>query len=171
MYGLGIRHVGESTAELLARRFRSLDALAGAAREELEEVEGVGPRVAESIEAFFGAPRNRELVARLRARGIDPVEEAPPAPPAETGGGAVRGRTFVLTGTLPAMTRDEARARIQAAGGRVSGSVSGKTDYVVAGENAGSKLAKARELGVDVLDEAGLDALLAAAAGEAGAEP
>ena len=170
VYGLGIRHVGESTAELLARRFRSLDVLAGAAREELEEVEGVGPRVAESIEAFFGAPRNRELVARLRARGIDPVEEAPPAPPAETGGGAVRGRTFVLTGTLLAMTRDEAKTRIQAAGGRVSGSVSGKTAYVVAGENAGSKLEKARALGIEVLDEAGLEALLAAAGG-AGDEP
>ena len=172
VYGLGIRHVGERTAELLAARFRSLDGLAGASPEDLEGVEGVGPRIAESIRTFFAAPRNRELVARLRSRGIDPVEEAPPRTPAEgSGAGAVQGRTFVLTGTLQRMTRAAAGERIRALGGAVSGSVSRRTNYVVAGEKAGSKLEKARALGIDVLDEDGLDVLLGAAGGETGDRP
>ena len=159
VYGLGIRHVGARTAELLAERFRSLDGLAAASPEALESVEGVGPRIAESIRTFFTAPRNRELIARLRACGVNPVTEEPPVAPADKPS-PVRGKTFVLTGTLPVMTRDEARERIQAAGGRVSGSVSRKTDYVVAGETPGSKLEKARALAIEVLDEAGLQALL-----------
>ena len=159
VYGLGIRHVGERTAGLLAERFRSLDELAAASPDELEGVEGVGPRMAESIRAFFDAARNRELIARLRERGVKPLTvEAPPAPAATPS--AVRGKTFVLTGTLSVMTRDEAKARIQAAGGRVGGSVSRKTDYLVAGENPGSKLEKAAALAIEVLDEAGLETLL-----------
>ena len=169
VYGLGIRHVGERTAELLAERFRSLNDLAAASPDELEGVEGVGPRMAESIRAFFDAARNRELIARLRERGVKPLTVEAPSPPAAAAS-AVRGRTFVLTGTLPVMTRDEARARIQAAGGRVSGSVSRKTDYVVAGESPGSKLDRARALAVEVLDEGGLQGLLQSADGEAGDE-
>lgn len=170
VYGLGIRHVGARTAELLAERFRSLDSLGAASPEELEGVEGVGPRIAESIRTFCTAPRNRELIARLRECGVNPVTEEPPAAPADEPS-PVRGKTFVLTGTLPVMTRGEARARIQAAGGKVSGSVSRRTDYVVAGESPGSKLEKARALAVEVLDEAGLQALLEGAGGEAGDEP
>ena len=170
VYGLGIRHVGERTAELLAERFRSLDGLARAPREELEGVDGVGPRIAESIQAFFGAPRNRELVERLRARGIDPLKEAP-QPASEEAGDGIHGRTFVLTGTLQRMTRAAAGERIRSLGGTVSGSVSRKTDYVVAGENPGSKLQKAKALGVEVLDEAGLEALLGTAAGQIEDEP
>ncbi len=170
VYGLGIRHVGERTAELLADRFRSLDGLAAASPDELEGVEGVGPRIAESIRAFFAGPRNRQLIARLRDRGVNPVAEEPPAAPAGAPG-AVRGKTFVLTGTLERMPRAAVAERIRAAGGTVSGSVSGRTDYVVAGANPGSKLAKAKALGVGVLDEVGLDGLLATAAEETGDEP
>lgn len=159
VYGLGIRHVGARTAELLAARFGRLGALAEASVDELEAVEEVGPVIAESVRAFFAAGGNRVLIERLRQAGVDPVEASPPvsedaAPP------ALAGKTFVLTGTLPAMTRAEAKARIEALGGRVAGSVSGNTDYVVAGESPGSKLDKARQSGVAVLDEAGLRALL-----------
>ena len=170
VYGLGIRHVGERTAELLAERFRSLDGLGAASPEELASVEGVGPRIAESIRAFFAAPRNRQLIARLRERGVNPLAEKPPAVPAEKPS-PVRGKAFVLTGTLEGMTRAAAGERIRAAGGTVSGSVSRKTDYVVAGENPGSKLAKAKALGVEVLNEDGLDALLEAGAAQTGDEP
>ena len=167
IFGLGIRHVGERTAALLAERFRTLDRMAAASAEELEQVAEVGPRIAESIRAFFAAPRNRDLIERLRGHELnfgevsEDVDRATP----------LAGKVFVLTGTLPVMTRDEARARIQAAGGRVSGSVSRKTDYVVAGESPGSKLDRARALAVDVLDEAGLQALLGSEGGEAGDEP
>lgn len=171
VYGLGIRHVGARTAELLAERFRSLDGLAAASPEALASVEGVGPRIAESIRTFFTAPRNRQLIARLRECGVNPVtEEEPPVAPADKPS-PVRGKTFVLTGTLPVMTRDEAKGRIQAAGGRVSGSVSRKTDYVVAGESPGSKLEKARALAVEVLDEAGLETLLRTTGAGTGDEP
>ena len=156
IFGLGIRHVGERTAALLAERFRTLDRLAAASAEELEEVAEVGPRIAESIRAFFAAPRNRDLIERLRGHELNfgqVSEDVGRATP-------LAGKIFVLTGTLPLMTRDEARARIQAAGGRVSGSVSRRTDYVVAGEAPGSKLEKARALAIEVLDEAGLQALL-----------
>ena len=170
VYGLGIRHVGERTAELLAERFRSLDGLAAASAEELEGVEGVGPRIAESIRTFFAAPRNRQLIARLRECGVNPLAEEPPAAPAEPPSRA-RGKTFVLTGTLERTRRAAAAERIRAAGGTVSGSVSGRTDYLVAGENPGSKLAKAQTLGVEVLDESGLDALLGTVAARTGDEP
>jgi DNA ligase (NAD+) len=170
VYGLGIRHVGERTAELLAEHFGSLDGLAAASTEELQGVEGVGPRIAESIRAFFAASRNRQLVARLRERGVNPMAEESPAAPAEMLSSA-RGKTFVLTGILERMPRAAAAERIRAAGGTVSGSVSRKTDYLVAGENPGSKLAKANTLGVDVLDEDGLDALLGTGDEETGDEP
>ena len=152
IYGLGIRHVGARTAELLASHFRSLTALAEASAEELEAVEEVGPTIAESVRTFFAAEGNRAQIERLRRAGVDPVVETPiagdDAPP------ALAGKTFVLTGTLEAMTRTEAKARIEALGGRVVGSVSRNTDYVVAGESPGSKKQKADKLGVAVIDEA-----------------
>ncbi len=150
LYGLGIRFVGERTAQLLADAFGSMDALMEASREELERVHEVGPRVAEAIAEFFTEARNRELVERLRAAGLQFTAER------RKQSSLLEGKAFVLTGTLPTLTREEAKERIEQAGGRVSGSVSKKTSYVVAGEEAGSKLEKARELKVPVLDEAGL---------------
>ena len=150
VYGLGIRHVGERTAELLAERFASIDALAAASTEHLEEVEEVGPRIAESIRAFFQSDRNWDLIKRLRWHGLRLEEESPPdRRPADA---AAAGKVFVLTGTLANMPREEASARIKAAGGKVTGSVSRKTDYVVAGESPGSKLQKAMQLEVEVID-------------------
>ena len=158
LFGLGIRHVGDRTASLLADHFGSLDAIASASTEELEQVEEVGPRIAESIRNFFGASMNRDLVQRLRGHGLrfqeDAGDDREPHPFA--------GRVFVLTGTLDGMTRDEARARIDEAGGKVGGSVSRNTDFVVAGDKPGSKLRKAEQLGVVVIDEAGLLEILAA---------
>jgi DNA ligase (NAD+) len=159
VYALGIRHVGEATAKDLARHFGRLDDLIAADERALLEVSDVGPVLAQSIARFFAEPHNREVIAQLRAAGVHWPEHAPvrdaPAP------GPLAGLTLVLTGTLPALTRDDAKAMIEAAGGKVSGSVSKKTDYVVAGEEAGSKLERARELGIRVLDEAGFRALLA----------
>jgi DNA ligase (NAD+) len=152
---LGIRFVGERTAQLLARHFGSLEAMENASAEELQQVEEVGPRVSEAIREFFAEEKNRELVARFRAAGLRMTEEIKPKGPQP-----LAGQTFVLTGTLPTLTRDEAKARIEAAGGKVSGSVSKKTSYVVAGEEAGSKLDKARDLGVAVIDEAALVQML-----------
>ncbi|HVZ17842.1 MAG TPA: NAD-dependent DNA ligase LigA, partial [Terriglobales bacterium] len=156
IYGLGIRFVGERTAQFLAEHFGSMDALIEAATLEeaeasivkLEEVEEVGPRIAESIRDFFGEPSNVELVERLRQAGLQFKGKK------KERGTALAGKTFVLTGTLPNYSRDEMKKMIEDAGGRVSGSVSKKTDYVVAGADAGSKLDKARELGVTVIDEA-----------------
>jgi DNA ligase (NAD+) len=155
IYALGIRHVGESTARDLARHFASIDAVMDASEEELLQVGDVGPVVASSICQFFAEPHNREVVEALRAAGVH-WREGKVARPA----GTLAGKTFVLTGTLPHWTRDDARERIEAAGGKVAGSVSRKTDYVVAGTEAGSKLDKARELGVAVIDEDQLKALL-----------
>jgi DNA ligase (NAD+) len=162
IYGLGVRFVGERTAELLAEHFGSMDALMAAASgedeekalEELEEVAEVGPRIAESIREFFLEPRNRELVERLSGAGLQFKGKK------KQRGTKLAGKTFVLTGTLPNYSRDEAKKKIEDAGGKVSGSVSKKTDYVVAGADAGSKLDKARELGVEVIDEDGLNELL-----------
>lgn len=148
IYGLGIRHVGEHLSELLAQHFRSLDALMNATEEELLKVEEVGPTVAQSILLFFRDERNREMIHKLRAAGVTIVEEAAPGAT-----GPLAGKTFVFTGTLKNMSRGQAEALVQAAGGRVSSSVSRKTDYVVAGEEPGSKLEKARVLGVTVLSE------------------
>ena len=158
IFALGIRHVGERTAELLAEHFGMLDALRTATPEQLEEVAEVGPRIAESVQQFFAADRNRDLLDRLHAAGVRP----PGAAPRATGAGApLAGKTFVLTGTLPTLTRDEAKRLIVGAGGTVAGSVSAKTDYVVAGDNPGAKLQRAEALGVAVLDEAGLRTLVA----------
>ncbi|MCU0226441.1 MAG: NAD-dependent DNA ligase LigA [Bryobacterales bacterium] len=154
---LGIRFVGERTAQFLAAAFPSMDALMAASEEDLQRAEEIGPKVARSIRDYLDDPHNRALVDRLRAAGLQFTFDAPP-PKAMLEG--VAGKTFVLTGTLPTMTRDDAKARIEEAGGKVTGSVSKKTDYVVAGDEAGSKLDKARTLGVPVLDEAGLLALL-----------
>ena len=155
IYALGIRHVGESTAKSLAKHFGNLDALLDATEEQILAVDDIGPVVAQSILSFLHDTINRELVAQLRASGIHWEEGEP-----EQRSQHLAGKTFVLTGTLPTLKRDEAAAMIEAAGGKVSGSVSKKTSFVVAGEEAGSKLAKAEELGVAILDEAGLLDLL-----------
>jgi DNA ligase (NAD+) len=157
LVALGIPHVGETVAELLAGRFGDLDPLMSASRETLEETPGIGPTIAESIVSFFADEKNRAEVARLRELGVRWQRTAP----RRSGEGPLAGRTFVLTGTLARMTRAEAKQRIQAAGGKVTSTVSKKTDYVVAGSEPGSKLDKARELGVEVIDEDGLAALLA----------
>lgn len=157
LFGLGIRHVGESTARDLARHFGQLDAIMDASVEQLLQVPDVGPIVAESVHAFFQQPHNREVIEQLRACGVR-WEEGEPAVQAPK---PLAGKTVVLTGTLPTLTRDEAKDLLEAAGAKVAGSVSKKTDYVVAGAEAGSKLDKARELGVAVLDEDGLKDLLA----------
>jgi DNA ligase (NAD+) len=154
LMGLGIRFVGERTAELLAQEFGSIDAVMAAGAEELERVEEVGPRISAAILEFFGQEKNRELVEHLRAAGVKMTAEE------KHRSTQLAGLTFVLTGTLPTLTRDEAKARIEAAGGKISGSVSKKTSFVVAGEEAGSKLDKAQALKVPVLDEEGLAKLL-----------
>ena len=156
LFGLGIRHVGEATAKDLARHFGQLDAIMDATVEQLLEVNDVGPTVAQSIRTFFDQPHNREVVEQLRACGVHWEEGAP----AERAAQPLAGKTFVLTGTFPTLRREQAKEMLEAAGAKVAGSVSKKTDYVVAGEEAGSKLDKARELGVAVIDEAGMLALL-----------
>jgi DNA ligase (NAD+) len=162
IFGLGIRHVGEATARDLARHFGSLDALLSADREALLEVPDVGPVLAESIARFVAEPHNREGIEQLRAAGV----HWPEGPPQRDEAGALAGRIFVLTGTLPTLSRDDAKALIEAAGGKVAGSVSKKTDYVVAGEEACTKLAKARELAVPIIDETELLQITARAAGD-----
>jgi DNA ligase (NAD+) len=163
LYGLGIRHVGETTAKDLAKHFGSLDRLLDATEEQLLQVNDVGPVVAQSLHTFLQQPHNREVIEQLRAAGISWEEGEGTA--ANTAPQPLAGKTFVLTGTLPTLSRDDAKEMIEAAGGKVSGSVSKKTHYVVAGEEAGSKLEKARELGVQVIDEAGLLELLGSVPG------
>jgi len=157
LFGLGIRHVGEATAKELARHFGQLDAIMDASVEALSEVNDVGPVVAQSIHTFFEQPHNREVVEQLRACGLS-WEEGEPAARAPQ---PLVGKTFVLTGTFPTLSRDQAKDLLEAAGAKVAGSVSKKTDYVVAGAEAGSKLEKAQALGVAVIDEAGMLAMLA----------
>ena len=156
IFGLGIRHVGEATAKALARHFGQLDAIMAASPEQLLEVDDVGPVVAQSIRTFFDQPHNREVVEQLRVCGVTWTE----GEPAERAPQPLAGLTLVITGTLPTLGRDEAKDKVEAAGGKVAGSVSKKTDYVVAGAEAGSKLTKALELGVKVIDENQLMELL-----------
>lgn len=157
LFGLGVRHVGEVAAQTLARHFGSIDRLMDASAEEIATVRGIGAVMAEALHAWLAEPRNREVVEKLRAAGVELTEEA--AAPAE---GPFSGLTFVITGTHPTMTRPELTEFIERRGGRVTGGVTGKTDYLVAGEDAGSKLAKARELGVKEISEAELVALVEA---------
>jgi len=154
IYGLGIRFVGERTAQFLAEHFGNMQDLVKASEEELQQVEEVGPRIAKSIVEFFAEPKNRELVDELRAAGLTLKGKK------KERGTKLSGKTFVLTGTLANYSRDEAKKMIEDAGGKVTGSVSKKTDYVVAGTDAGSKLDKAKELGVKVIDEKGMEALV-----------
>ncbi|WP_322469148.1 NAD-dependent DNA ligase LigA [Hydrogenophaga sp. SNF1] len=162
LFGLGIRHVGEATAKDLARHFGGLDRIMDASVDELLQVNDVGPVVAQSIRTFFEQPHNREVVEQLRAAGVHwPENEGEHNTPQP-----LLGKTFVLTGSFPTLKREDAKAMLEAAGAKVAGSVSKKTDYVVAGEEAGSKLDKARELGVAVIDEAAMLALLATPAQE-----
>jgi DNA ligase (NAD+) len=155
IFALGIRFVGERTGQLLADHFSSLDKLAKASEAELLEVEEVGPRVAESILEFFREPRNRKVIEKLRKAGLQ-FEQAKVHKPE----GSLAGKQFVLTGTLPRYSRDEAKKMIEEAGGRVTGSVSKKTDYVVVGADPGSKFEKARSLGVRTIEESELLKLL-----------
>jgi DNA ligase (NAD+) len=156
IYGLGIRFVGERTAQFLAEHFGSLDEIVKAGEEELQQVEEVGPRIAKSIVEFFAEPKNRELVDELRAAGLTLKGKK------KERGTKLAGKTFVLTGTLANYSRDDAKKMIEDAGGKVTGSVSKKTDYVVAGVDAGSKLDKANDLGVPVIGESEMEKLLRA---------
>jgi DNA ligase (NAD+) len=157
LFALGLEGVGAVTAEALARHFGSIDELLAAGEDRIEEVDGVGPVVAESIVEQLADERTQTLIAELRRHGLrfelDESER-------RAGAGPLEGRTFVLTGTLPELSREQATAMIKGAGGKVTGSVSKKTDFVVAGDSPGSKLAKAEELGVEILDEPGLRELL-----------
>jgi DNA ligase (NAD+) len=150
LFGLGVRHVGEIAAQTLARHFGSVDALMAATPEEIASVHTIGGVMAQAVHAWFAEPRNREVVEKLRRHGVklteERVEVAAPAP-------GIAGKTFVITGTHPTLSRTQLEEFIQSRGGRVTGGVTGKTDYLVAGEDAGSKLARARELGVPELSE------------------
>ncbi len=157
LFGLGIRHIGESTAKDLAKHFGKLDAIMDATEEALLEVNDVGPVVATSLRTFFDQPHNREVVEQLRASGVTWEEGEPAARTPRP----LAGKTFVITGTLPTLSRDEAKDKLESAGAKVAGSVSKKTDCVVAGAEAGSKLDKAQALGVKIVDEAGMLAILA----------
>jgi DNA ligase (NAD+) len=155
IFALGIRFVGERTGQLLADHFGSLDKLAKATEEDLLQVEEVGPRVSEAIREFFGEKRNRDVIEKLRKAGLHFEQKK-----ARKAEGKLAGKQFVLTGTLPTYSRDDAKRLIEEAGGRVTGSVSKKTDYVVVGADAGSKLEKAKSLGVKTIGEAELVKLL-----------
>ena len=151
LFALGIRHVGKTVAQLLARRFGTMDALRQASEEEINDVPGVGGAIAEAVVRFFAEPSNLELVRRLEQAGLEFSE-----PRAAQAGGTLKGKTYVLTGTLPTLSRGQAAELIESAGGRVAGSVSKKTDAVVAGTEAGGKLEKAQALGVEIIDESEL---------------
>jgi DNA ligase (NAD+) len=169
LFGLGVRHVGEIAAQTLARHFGSMERLAAASTEEIEAVHTIGHTMAEALHSWLAEPRNQEVVAKLAAAGVKMTEER-----TEPAQGPFTGKAFVITGTHPTMTRPQMEEFIQQRGGRVAGSVSKKTDYLVAGDDAGSKLAKARELGVKELSEADLLALperLASGAAEADPDP
>jgi len=164
LFALGIRHVGEKAAKTVARRFGSLDAIAAKPASELEAAEDVGPATAEAIAAWFSHPKHRELVARLKTHGVN-FESRAAAEGGDEGAGALAGKTVVLTGTLPGISREEAGARLEAAGAKVVGSVSKKTDYLVVGESAGSKLEKAKALGIRIVEWPEMEKLLGDARG------
>ncbi len=151
LFAIGIRHVGKNVAALLARRFGTMAALKSASLDEINAVPGVGPAIADAVASFFHDSSNQKLVDRLSGAGLTLLE-----PTAIQGDGPLLGKSYVLTGTLPTLSRGEAAALVEAAGGRVTGSVSKKTDAVVAGDDAGSKLDKANTLGIEVIDEAEL---------------
>jgi DNA ligase (NAD+) len=151
LFAIGIRHVGKNVATLLARRFGSLDTLKSASPAEINAVPGVGPAIADAVASFFHDTSNQRLVTRLAEAGLTLTE-----PTAIQSDGPLLGKSYVITGTLPTLSRTDAATLIEAAGGRVTGSVSKKTDAVVAGEDAGSKLEKAKTLGIEVIDEAEL---------------
>ena len=151
LFGLGIMHVGAGTAKALGKRFEKIDDIFVCGEQQLTEVEDVGEVIAASLLNWHGDSRNRELIARLKAAGVNMESALYQVAPPE---GPFAGKTFVLTGTLPTLSREQAAARIESLGGKVSGSVSKKTHYVLAGEDAGSKLEKARSLGIPVIDEA-----------------
>ena len=157
--GLGIAFVGERTAQILADAFLSLDTIVAATEDELQRADEVGPKVAHSIRSFFDEAQNGHLVERLRAAGLRFTQEAKVR--AAGSGGTLDGLTFVITGALPSLSREDAKTRIEEAGGKVTDSVSKKTHYLVAGEKAGSKLEKAGKLGVAVLNEEQLLGLIA----------
>jgi DNA ligase (NAD+) len=156
LFARGIPHVGSENAELLLQRFGSIRALAEAEAEDIAETPGIGPVIAASVWEFFRDERSLDLVARLEEAGLNIATVVEAHPPGGAAAGLLAGRTFVLTGTLPSLTRQEAAEMIRAVGGRVTDSVSAKTDYVVVGDSPGSKLAKAKKLGVAILDEEGL---------------
>ena len=158
LVGLGINHVGPTAAQALSRSFADLDAIMAATEEELTAIDGVGPTIAQSLRSWFTIDRNARLIARLRDEGVNFAGE--PARAVAAADATLAGLTFVLTGSLERRTRDEAGAEIEARGGKITGSVSKKTSYVVVGESPGSKLIKAEQLGVTILDEDGLDELL-----------
>lgn len=160
IYALGIRHVGEKAASTLARHLRTMERLLAASAEELQAVPEIGPVVAASVRKFADEPRNRQLVDRLTAAGVNMTSHAPPPSVSSTEAGPLAGKVFVLTGTLSSMSRDEAIAVLERLGARVAGSVSRRTNYVVFGEDAGSKLEKARQLGIETLDEQSFRALI-----------
>jgi DNA ligase (NAD+) len=155
LYGFGIRHVGERAARALADAFGSVDRIAGAPADEIAAIDGVGDVIAGAVREFFDRPESKELVEKLRRAGVRLEEQRQPR------GGPLLGKTFVITGTLEAFSREDAKARIEALGGKVTNSLSGKTDYLVVGESPGTKLDKATKLGVATLDEKAFVALLA----------
>jgi DNA ligase (NAD+) len=154
IYALGIRYVGEATANLLAQHFQSLEALAAASADELQQIEGIGPQVAGSIADYFHNQRSQTLLQKLREAGVTPQAAARPLP------SPLANKTFVFTGALKKFSREEAKALVTARGGKVASSVSSRTDYVVVGADPGSKYVKARELGLTILDEDAFEALL-----------
>ena len=158
IFGLGILHVGAGSAKSLARAYRDLNAIAAASAEQLTETDDIGEVIARSVSQWFQAEKNRKLLERLRVAGLNFYSNSPA--PAALSSSPLAGKTFVLTGTLPTLQREEAAAKIEALAGKVSSSVSRKTDFVIAGADAGSKLEKARQLGVTILDETGFLRLL-----------
>ena len=157
IFGLGIRFVGKTTGEELVKHFEDFDALFATTEMQLQSIEGIGPNIAQSLFAWLQEPENQQLIAELKELGVNTQRLASEKPQTES---AVSGKTFVLTGTFPTLSRDEAAQLLKRAGAKVSGSVSAKTHYVVAGEAAGSKRQKAEDLGIPILDEAQMLALL-----------